>query len=239
MKKYYLPALAFTVLLYTPVVMAQQGQGHGQGDGMGQPIDMPMPGDAVDPAYTQAGYQVQNQNTVQTQNQGEENQLQVNTQNSEQSQFNSGSGPQGSLNRSSVARSNMSDVSRAVEDFLATGNKTGVIGQKVSDIAKQQEQAQLGMESAMKKIESRQGILRALIGHNAKAIDQMNQYMEQNQLRIQELQELMTQTQNRGEVTQLQVMVDAMIAQNTALKNMLQAEKADNGMFGWVMKLFK
>jgi 5-bromo-4-chloroindolyl phosphate hydrolysis protein len=48
-----------------------------------------------------------------------------------------------------------------------------------------------------------------LFGPDFKAIKNLNQQMEQNQARIQELQQLANQTQNQADQAQLQEMIQA------------------------------
>ncbi|MFA6981862.1 MAG: hypothetical protein WC243_02480 [Patescibacteria group bacterium] len=231
MKKYTYASLVLSILLAIPVVVhAQQGQGSGTGNGDQLRVQDPATHDTDSTIPSGQGNQVQNKNQVNTQNQGEDTQLKVNTNTAEESQFGTG--------RSEVARQHMSAVSEAVEDFLSTGNKTGGIGKQVSDVAKLQQEAQVEIGETLGKIDNRGGFMRVLLGHNAGAVREMKQLMEQNQLRIQQLQELMTQTVNQGEVTQLRLMIQAMVDQNTALEDQVMVEEQDRGMFGWISALF-
>jgi tRNA A37 methylthiotransferase MiaB len=62
--------------------------------------------------------------------------------------------------------------------------------------------------------------------------------MEQNQLRIQQLQELQNQIANQAEETQIQELIQALVEQNTALEDKIQAEEQVGSVFGWLLKLF-
>lgn len=232
-KKTTLSLFALLIIAVSGSAFAAQGQGtNGQGtNGQGQ---NGMPSGGMGAGSMQgvgAGTQVQNRLEVQTQNQGEEGQLRVNTQNEVKQQV--------GANRSENARQHMSDVAKAVQGYLSTGNKTGGIGQQVSEIAKQQEQAQDQIGQALDKIENRKGILKTILGPNFGAVDDMKKFMEQNKLRIQQLQTLKNQTQNQGDDTQLQEMIQSMIEQNTALQNIVTAEEALGSPLGWLIKLFR
>ena len=128
MKKILIITLSILlVLVFLPVIVSAQGQSN----------------------------QVQNRNQVQTQNQGEDQQLQINTQEQESLQANEESvGTQG---RSENARQHMSVVAETVEELLTTQGAKGGIGQQVSEVAREQQQAQQEIEGELDKLEARQG----------------------------------------------------------------------------------
>jgi hypothetical protein len=226
MKKIILISLlTFTLLVVPGMVLAQQGQksqGAQQQDRVQNPADHE---DAVAPQ----GSQVQNQ--VKTQNAGEDSQLNVNTQESLQAK-------KGSQGRSDTARQNMSVVAQKVEELLESEGAQGGIGQQVKTIAQQQKQAQGEITGQLNKLESRQGLMKKLFGADQKAIKNLKQQMEQNQLRIQQLQELQNQIANQAEETQIQELIQALVEQNTALEDKIQAEEQVGSVFGWLLKLF-
>ena len=175
------------------------------------------------------GNQVQNQ--VKTQNAGEESQLNVNTQESLQTN-------EGSQNKSDVARQNMSIVSQKVEEILEEEKSDKGIGQQVKTIAQEQKQAQGEIEGQINKLNARQGLMKKLFGADQKAIKNLQQQMEQNQLRIQQLQELQNETTNQAEENQIQELTQSLVEQNTALEDQIQAEEQVGSLFGWLIKLF-
>ena len=167
--------------------------------------------------------QVRNQ--VQTQNIGEDNQLQVNTQESLQ-------------NRSDTARLHMSSVAKAVEELLENKDSLGGIGQQVRQIAQEQKQSQQDVSDSLDKLQSRPGLLKKLLGSDLKAIRNLNQQIEQNQSRIDILQQLQVQLTNQADQTQVQQLIQSLVSQNTALQNQVQAEEQIGSLFGWLAKLF-
>jgi len=218
-------ALTLSFLIAPTWVSAQQKQ-QGQGFQTQDTIqDSNTPEETV---VTLQGNQVQNQ--VKTQNAGEESQLKVNTQESLQ-------GNEDSQSRSETARQNMSNVAQKVEELL-NNDRTQGIGQQVRIIVQQQKQAQVGITAELNKLESRQGLMKKLIGADQKTIKNLKQQIEQNQLRIQDLQQLQNQAANKTEETQIQELVQALLAQNTALENQIRAEEQTGSIFGWLFKLF-
>lgn len=206
------------VLVFLPVIAFAQGQGN----------------------------QVQNQNQVQTQNQGEDQQLQVATQEQEslqegqdeESEGQAGGQPKSASSRSETARQHMSAVAQTVEELLTTQGARGGIGQQVSAVAKEQQQAQQEIEGELDKLEARQGWMKKLFGPDYKAIKNLNQQMEQNRLRIQQLTQLQNQVANEADETQLQETIQALVEQNTALQDQIEAEEQVGSLFGWLIRLF-
>ncbi|MFC1722096.1 hypothetical protein ACFL0C_00435 [Patescibacteria group bacterium] len=238
----YISILITVFILPHSVVYAQKGSGgtgNGQENGDQMRVQDPATHEEGTPVGSQ-GNQVQNQNQVNTQNQGEDTQLKVNTQNNEASQFGSEDveKQKGSTNKSGNARQHMSSVSLSVEKFLSTGNKIDGIGKQVSDLAKQQQGAQNQIGKALDEIEGKKGLVKKLFGPDYGALKDMKQLMQQNQVRIQQLQQLQNQTQNQGEDTQLQEFIQAMVNQNTALQSQVQAEENVKSAFGWLIKFF-
>jgi len=206
------------VLVFLPVVVLAQGQGN----------------------------QVQNQNQVQTQNQGEDQQLQVSTQEQEslqegQDEENEGQAkgqPKSVSPRSETAREHMSVVAQTVEELLTTQGAKGGLGQQVSVVAREQQQAQQEIEGELDKLEARRGWTKKLFGPDYKAIKNLNQQIERNRLRIRQLEQLQTQVANQADQTQIQEAVQALIEQNTAFEEQVQAEEQVGSLFGWLFKLF-
>lgn len=190
-------------------------------------------GSVVYAAKNETGAQVQNQNQVKTQNAGEDPQLQVNTQEQESQGM-----PKGESPRSESAKENMSVVAQKVEELLTTKTTEGGIGEQVKQIAQEQKQAQDQIQTELGKVDSRGGLLKSLIGPNYQALKNMQKQMEQNQLRIQQLEQLENQLTNLGEITLVQETIQVLTEQNTALQDRIVLEEQTGSLLGWLFKLF-
>jgi len=168
--------------------------------------------------------QVKNTNVVQTQNQGEDSQLSVKTQEAEQ------------LNQ--AVDDSLTKVSDQVLELIDTVGAKGGIGQQVKVIAQDQTKLQQEIKSDVTQLNSRSAMAKFFIGSDKKLIQSMEQKMEQNRLMIQQLEQLMTQTQNQGDLEQLQLTIDLMTYQNTSLQSKIEKESKSNGMFGWLINIF-
>lgn len=184
--------------------------------------------------------QVQNQ--TQTQNAGEESQLNVQVQeiNVEQTGQASPQAQTGQQGKSLPvnAQQKMSVVSQKVKELLADEERVGGIGQEVREIAKMQNQAQQKIQSQVDKLASRSGLLKGLLGPDFKTIGNLRQELSQNQLRIKKLEELKNEVSNQAEETEIQEMIQALVEQNTALETQINQEEDSFSLFGWLVKLF-
>ena len=183
---------------------------------------------------TPTGNQVQNQNQINTQNQGENSQLQVGTQ--EQEGLSEGQ-EEGSQNRNQNAVENMSEVAKQVQQLLQVRTEGG-IGQRVRQIAQEQNQAQTQIQEQLNKLESKGKLARILTGTDYGAIKNLKAQLEQNQLRIRQLEQLKTQLLNQGDITMVQATIEALVQQNTSLQEQITAEEGTKSLFGWLFRFF-
>lgn len=183
----------------------------------------------------QNGNQVKNQNEVQTQNQGEAQQLSVQTQEQEMLQasqegIQKQAGPQAKLQ--------VGQVNASMNGLLQNFADNSDVSQKVKGVAEEQIKAQQQIQNQLTDLESRKGIAKTLFGPKYSAIKSLKQQLEQNRVRIQEMNRIHAQIQNQAEAQQLQQAIQVMEAQNTSLENQLQAEEQTKSLLGWFFKLF-
>ena len=226
MKKNNSALLVLFVLGLMTVVMSKESYARAQ-DANGNPNTQ-----VVTTAASPAGTQVKNQNQVSTQNMGEESNLMVST--SEQEGTVSGMGLE---NKKAIAVERMSMVGAKVQELLQI-KTTGGIGDQVRTLAQDQIKAQDQIQLQLDKVDSKGTFTKALFGPDYKALKSLEGQMEQNQLRIQALQELQTQITNSGDETTLEATIQSLIDQNTALQDAINLEGQTKSLFGWLVRLF-
>ena len=227
MKKFFL-VVPLLFLFSLPVVAAKNEAG-AQNTNTGQQVQQ-----QVKTSPSPTGNQVQNQNQVNTQNQGEDSQLQVNTQEQESLEDGTGEGPQ---NRNQNAVENMSEVAKQVQQLLQV-RTAGGIGEQVRQIAEEQNQAQTQIQEQLNKLESKGKLARLLTGTDYGAVKNLKAQLEQNQLRIRQLEQLKTQLSNQSDITMVQATIEALVQQNTALQEQITAEEGTKSLFGWLFRFF-
>ena len=221
MKKILLLVLPLFLIIASPAVAKNETSS--QNTGSSQQIN-------ASPSST--GSSVQNKNQVSTQNQGENTQLQVTTQEEE----NSGDG-EGLQTRNQAAIQNMSIVAQKVQEMLQV-RTTGGIGEQVRQIAQEQNQAQTQIQEHLNKINTRKGVLKFLLGPDYKALGNLERQLEQNQLRVQQLEQLQNQLSNQAEITTVKEAIQALIQENTSLLELINSEGQTRSLFGWLFRMF-
>lgn len=202
--------LTFTFLVLPTIVLAQGSQ-QGQQGQLGQGVQQQ---DKIQDPTTH-----EDTNVVSPQGNQVQNKNQVSTQN------------QGEESQLQVATQHM-------EQLMDMEGVSAEIGQKIQTLAQEQVQAQTQIQSQLNKLESKSGLMKKLFGPDYGAIKNLKQQMEQNQLRIQQLTQIQNEVANQSDEAQLQEAVQALVEQNTALEEQIQAEEQVGSLFGWLIKLF-
>lgn len=132
-------------------------------------------------------------------------------------------------------------VSTAVQNMLTIASRIATqntsISNKIQTVAKAQIQMQDKVNQALDKAESRSGFAKFFVGPNYKQLKTVKQEMEQNQLRIQELNQIMSQISNQGDKTELQNQIKVLEDENTALSEQLNQDVKGFSLFGWLSRL--
>ncbi len=113
-----------------------------------------------------------------------------------------------------------------------------ILGNQIKTIAQEQVQAQTETQNQLKKLESKSGFMKMLFGPDYGAIKNLEQQMEQNRLRIQQLTELQNQVVNQADEIQLEEAIKALTDQNTSLEEQINTEEQIGSIFGWLVRLF-
>lgn len=245
MKKIVVPILTFVLFASAAIAANQQDAGQ-QSQGTGQ------------------GQQVQTETQQQTQNQGEEQQIQT----EQQTQTGEGEqeiGNQQGARTMTEAREmvqqkkqemtqemqslsnvqqkvyqNQNKVREAVHALLAIEDLAPGIGPQISQIAQQFNNSVQATIMAEEKIQKRSAFVRFFMGGEKDAAQEMEQELNQNQERIQELKQLQQECTacSEGVRTMIQEQAQNMEQEQIRLRQLAEKEKNTNGVFGWIKNLF-
>ncbi len=134
----------------------------------------------------------------------------------------------------------MSEVARQVKLFQEErGDNREGIGQRVREVARNQVQAQEKIENTLQKIEARKLWLKNMFGYNRQDVADLQAEITANQVRIDELNELKSQTTDEAEKAELELMIQALIEQNIYLEESVQTETQHQGLFARFVGFFK
>ena len=112
------------------------------------------------------------------------------------------------------------------------------IRSRLGTLAQAHLQTQLQIQQEVNKLNSRSRATRLFAGTDLGAVKNMKAQLEQNRVRVQQLNELKNQLANEGELTMLQETIQAMNLENTALQERITAEDQQKSLFGWLFRLF-
>ena len=112
------------------------------------------------------------------------------------------------------------------------------IRSRLGTLAQAHLQTQLQIQQEVNKLNSRSRATRLFAGTDLGAVKNMKAQLEQNRVRVQQLNELKNQLANEGELTMLQETIQAMNLENTSLQERITAEEQQKSLFGWLFRLF-
>lgn len=226
--------LTLAVFLLIPALVMAKAQGQAQGQGQGNGVQQQLRDPATETGLQ--GNQYQNANQVQQQNMGEETQIQNQNEFAEQEgELNQ---VKGGVNRSENAKAKMSAVATKVQELLNNPDLEGGIGPQIREFAQAQHQVQNELESTQVRVQNRNQLMRVVLGPDYKALKEMEQLHQRNEIRIQTLTELANQVTDEQELNEITETVQLLTEQNTALAAQIADEEARPGILGWFFKLF-
>ena len=137
------------------------------------------------------------------------------------------------------AYENQNEVRAAVHGLLAMEDLVGGIGQEVSKVAKQFNNSIQETVKAEETIMNRNRVLRFFVGGDHETAEELQNLVDQNRIRLQQLKELKNQADCEEEVrTLMQEQIQSMEQGQDRLQEMIQNEKDARGIWGWFKGLF-
>ena len=147
---------------------------------------------------------------------------------------------QGLSNVQQKVYQNQNKVREAVHALLSLEDLAPGIGPQVSQIAREFNNSVQATIIAEEKIQKRNAFVRFFIGGEKNAAEDMEQELNQNQQRIQELKQLREESVGGEEVkTMIQEQIQNMEQEQVRLQQLAEREKNANGVFGWIRNLFR
>jgi len=135
------------------------------------------------------------------------------------------------------AAQNQNQVRVAVHTLLALENYTGGIGKNISSIARGFNNSLQATIRAEERIRARSRITKFFIGGNEEAANELEEKIDQNKNRIQELKEIKNNCNCSEEVVNLiQEQIQNMEQEQNRLQELTQQEKQRKGIFGWIFR---
>ncbi|MFH1462168.1 MAG: hypothetical protein ABIG08_00485 [bacterium] len=147
---------------------------------------------------------------------------------------------QGLSNVQKKVYQNQNKVREAVQALLSLEDLTPGIGPQVSQIAREFNNSVQATIIAEEKIQKRNAFVRFFMGGEKNAAKDMEQELNQNQQRIQELKHLREECACGEEVKIMaQEQIQNMEQEQARLQQLANREKSVQGVFGWIRNLFR
>jgi len=140
--------------------------------------------------------------------------------------------------KNAVAQQHRSQVAAAVENMIMlSANQDATIGEQIRVIARAQGAAEDSVNQSLEKAQSRTAFAKFFVGPNYSQLKDVKQQIEQNRLRIQQLNQIAAQISNQADQTNLQNQIQILEKQNTGLEEQLDQDAKGFSLFGWLSKL--
>lgn len=140
--------------------------------------------------------------------------------------------------QSTTATMRRSAVANAVQEMLRVADRVGGIGEQVRTIAQAQNQDQEQLEARLKKIEERGRVAKFFLGANYSEIRDAEKIIEQNRLRIQQLNEIKSQITNSGDQQALTEQISTLEQESSQTEDSLKRAQKGFSLLGWMFRLF-
>ncbi len=199
--------------------------------------------------------QTQEQTQQQNQNQGEETQITTQERNQERIQVQDAESLRQNIQQRTQEMAqemqnlgetqagvyqNQNKVRLAVHSLLVMEDLVGGIGQQVSDIAREFDSSVQATIRAEERIQNRNQFVRFFMGGDREAVAAIEQEVNRNRERIQQLEQLQEQCDCGEEVKNMfQEQVQNMEQEQNRLQQLADQEQRYNGLFGWFFRLFQ
>ncbi|MEM5793435.1 MAG: hypothetical protein QXY45_03740 [Candidatus Aenigmatarchaeota archaeon] len=132
---------------------------------------------------------------------------------------------------------NQNQVRLTVHALLEMENLTGGIGKNVSAIARQFNNSIQATIRSEERINKRSRVARFLFGGDIKSANEIEEQVNQNRIRIRELNSLMLNCSCDPEVKEmLRQQIQLMEQEQVRLENLAKKERENKGIFGWIVR---
>lgn len=133
---------------------------------------------------------------------------------------------------------NQNEVRATVHSLLAMEDLVGGIGQQVKEVSMEFNNSVEKSLKAEEKIVNRSGFRKFFFGGDHKTATELNQSVNQNQERVQELRNLLEECDDCGEEVKqyMQENIQQLNQEQERLQELVNREKRSKGIFGWLWK---
>lgn len=130
-------------------------------------------------------------------------------------------------------------VSGAIEEVVVLSSviESEVLGVQLENSANGFSTSEDRANEALDVADQRSAIAKFFIGPNYNQLKEVKAQMEQNQVRVANMNQVCSQVENAGDQTEIKAQVKILEDQNTALQSQVDEEEAGFSLLGWLIRL--
>jgi hypothetical protein len=132
-----------------------------------------------------------------------------------------------------------SEVAKAVEDLLEVADiEEGKLGEKVREIAKNQEHSSDETEHFIQNAQSRGKVAEFILGPKYAELNGIQKQIGKNESQIQSLVQVASQLDDEDLKQAVEDQIEVLKEENAKLSSFIAGKEKERGIFGWVFRLF-
>jgi len=164
---------------------------------------------------------------------GEGNGAQIQNQNQEENQIELEKSTEKKSERSINRRNQIANAMQEMEKIAANNGETGA---QLKVMAQNQNNDQDSIENSLEKAQDRNSVIKFLIGPNYGKLNEVEEKIQEQENRIQQMQQLANQLENEGDAQKVMEQIKVMNEVKAELEQELEVERRGFSLFGWLFK---
>jgi len=130
-------------------------------------------------------------------------------------------------------------VSQAIEEITVSSSiiESEVLGVQLENSAKNYSTSEDKANEALDKADQRSAFAKFFIGPNYNQLKEVKAQMEQNRVRVENMNQVCSQIENAGDQIEIKTQVQILEDQNTALQSQVDEQETGFSLFGWLVRL--
>lgn len=131
-----------------------------------------------------------------------------------------------------------SQVANAVQEMERIAGQNPGLGEQIRTIAQSQNSNQDAIEDSVQKVQNRNRVVKFLIGPDYGKINEIESKLQEQQQKIQEMNQIASQLENEGDSDALRQQIAIMEDVADEINQELENEQSTTSLFGWLFKWF-
>lgn len=137
-----------------------------------------------------------------------------------------------------TSETHRSAVADFVQTLLKAADREKGIGEKVREIARQQEGDEATTTDAIKKVANRSKIKTFLIGSDYKNLGALRSEIVKTRNRIKQLESVLGKAKNIANAEEIKSQIETLNQEQTKIEAFIKTQEGKFSLFGWLVRIF-